>query len=113
MPSKISRIPLGSIALSIAIAIAALILTSFFDAAPNGTGGGTLTFDVASGGRWCAPQDALGTRNCRYQSFEHCLAAARIVDGTCRPNPAALTISDDGPYRTYRTILLTGRGSLE
>src|SRR5215216_1944465 len=104
MPRIANRMSLGSIALSVAIALVALILTSFFDAAPNGTDVGTVTFDVPAGGRWCAPQDALGTKSCRYQTFEHCLSAVRAVYGTCRPNPAAVLITDEGPYRTYHSM---------
>ena len=95
---------MGHAALAIAIAFVALVLTSFVDTMPTSTPhvGGPAAFDVPAGGRWCAPQDELGTRSCRFQTFEHCLSA--VSAWTCRPNPAAVQITDEGPYRTYRSL---------
>src|SRR5262245_21284351 len=86
------------------VAVVALVLTSIFDwtlGAPEADG--AIAVDVPTGGRWCGPQDGLGARTCRFQTFEHCLTAASAF-GPCRPNLAAALIPDDRPYRTYRSL---------
>jgi hypothetical protein len=96
--------PLGRIALSAAIAVVALALTAFADATPHPSEAAQpIGFDVAAGGRWCAVQDASAARLCRYQTFEHCFAAVGTY-GICRPNPAAVSTIDEGPYRTYHSL---------
>ena len=100
--------PMARIGLSVAIALVALVLTSFFDARPDGRAdvGGAVRFDVPVSGPWCARMGGLATNSCRYLTFEHCLAAVSAVYGTCRPNPAAATITDEAPYRTYQSVYL-------
>ncbi|MFL6932092.1 MAG: hypothetical protein ACJ8FK_19435 [Xanthobacteraceae bacterium] len=107
MSGLISRVPAGLLT-SGALALAALILTSFFDAGPNpGTGAGS-TIHVESGAArpWCGPAERAGARSCRYWTFEQCLAAASADYRTCKPNPAAVVIHDDVPYWTYRSVFL-------
>ncbi len=109
MSGLVSRMPIGRISLSVAIALVALVLTSFFDARPDGRAdiGGAVRFDVPVSGPWCARMGGLATNSCRYLTFEQCLAAVSTVYGTCRPNPAAAAaIIDEGPYRTYRSVYL-------
>jgi hypothetical protein len=60
--------------------------------------------DAHTGGYWCMAFDRDSRRNCAYLTFDQCLKAVDPIGGTCRPNPAALLIADDGPYRTYRSI---------
>jgi hypothetical protein len=104
MSSLINRKQMGRIALAAALAMGALVLTSFAEMTPAPSyAGEAIRFDVPAGGRWCGPQDALGTRTCRYETFDHCLSAVSLY-GTCRPNPAALLTIDDGPYRTYHSL---------
>jgi hypothetical protein len=94
----------GQIALSAAIGLVALALTAFAEIPPAPSDSPQpVQFDVPAGGRWCAPQDGVVTRTCRYDTFEHCLVAASGY-GTCRPNPAAVLIIDEGPYRTYHSM---------
>src|SRR5262245_60735366 len=101
MSSFTARRNLGPLALSAAIAVAALALTAFARMTPAPSDSGqTMHFDVPAGGRWCAAQETAGTRVCRYQTFEHCLSAVTLY-GRCRPNPAAVLTRDEGPYRTY------------
>jgi hypothetical protein len=108
-----SRATMGKIALSVAIALLALILTSFFDAAPNiGTEvGSTVSPNASAGGPWCGPHDAFGAPSCRYWTFEACLVAVTTSHGTCRPNPAAALVTDEGPYRTYRSLFRVERAA--
>ena len=102
----------GKIALSVAIALLALVLTSVFDAAPTGDNSRNAVPVEASVSRpWCGPYDAFGTRSCRYRTFDDCLAAVGTVSGACRPNPAAVPTIDDGPYRTYRSLSRVGYGA--
>jgi hypothetical protein len=105
MSGVISRMPMGRAGLSVAFALVALVLTSFFDARPDGRGdvGGAVRFDGPASGPWCARMDGLAADGCRYPTFEQCLAA--VSTGVCRPNPAAV-ITDEGPYRTYRSVYL-------
>ena len=103
MPNAIRRMPLGSVALSGAIAIIALALTPFLDATPNASDAGTAIHVAPAGGRWCALQDA-GTKDCRYQTFDQCFRATIGAYGPCRPNPAAFVITDEIPYRTYHSL---------
>jgi hypothetical protein len=103
----ISRVP-ASLVTSIALALAALILTSFFGAGPTpGTDAdGTVRFDAPASRPWCGPADEPGATSCRYSTFEQCLAAASADYRTCKPNPAAVVIHDDAPYWTYRSVFL-------
>ena len=103
MPSAIHRKPLGSIALSGAVAIVALALTPFLDATPNASDAGTAIHVAPASGRWCAMQDA-GKKDCRYQTFDQCFTAAIGAYGPCRPNTTALVITDEVPYRTYHSL---------
>jgi Protein of unknown function (DUF3551) len=107
MSGIISRVPV-SLVTSVVLALAALILTSFFDARPNPGPdlGGTVRFDAPAGRPWCGPADSPGARSCRYSTFEQCLAAASADYRTCKPNPAAVVIHDDVPYWTYRSVFL-------
>jgi len=106
MSGVISRAPIGKIALSVAIALVALILTSFLGARPNGGGdiSAITLVDIPTAGPWCGPRDALGIRSCRYSTFDECLTAMSAIHGTCRPNPAAVVVTDDAAYRIYRPI---------
>jgi len=104
MPNAIRRNPLGSIALSGVIAIAALALTPFLDATPNAGDAGTGIHAAPASGRWCTLQDAGGKKDCRYQTFDQCFSAAGGAHGPCRPNPAAFVIADEVPYRTYHSL---------
>jgi hypothetical protein len=56
-------------------------------------------------GPWCI-LDRDSRRDCGYLTFAQCLQAGNAIGGTCRPNPATHLITDDGPYRTYRSIYL-------
>jgi hypothetical protein len=107
MSGLISRVS-ASLVTSIALALAALILTSFFAARPDlGTEAGeTIRFDAPAGRPWCGPAERPGARSCHYSTFEQCLAAARADYRTCKPNPAAVVIHDDVPYWTYRSVFL-------
>jgi hypothetical protein len=107
MSGHVSRVPIGRLTLSVAIALTALVLTSFLDARPDRGRDVTATTPVPgpATGPWCGPGDALNAKGCRYATFEQCMAATAFY-GTCRPNPAALAITDEGPYRTYRAIYL-------
>jgi len=112
MPGIISRELWAKIALSVAIALLALVLTSLFGAAPTSDTGRSMVAVEASGGRpWCGPYDAFGTRSCGYRTFDECLAAVGLMSGACRPNPAALPTIDAGPYRTYRSLSRVGYGA--
>ena len=64
-----------------------------------------VRLEQAGTGRWCGPADRLGTRSCRYSTFENCLAAASDYR-TCWPNPAAVAVPDDATYWTYRSVFL-------
>ena len=111
MQDIIKRGPWGKIALSVAIALLALVLTSFLDGAPTSDiNQGTSAAEASASRPWCGPYDALGTRSCRYRTFEDCLATVSTISGACRPNPAA-RIVDDGPYRTYRSWSRVGFGA--
>src|SRR5262245_30761597 len=110
MPNPIKPRPWGKIALSVVMALLALALTPFLGAAPTSDIKQSAGAVEASAGRpWCGPYDALGTRSCRYRTFEDCLATVSTISGACRPNPAA-HIVDDGPYRTYRSLSRVGYG---
>jgi hypothetical protein len=108
-----SRATMGEIALSVAIALLALILTSFFDAAPNGGSkvGSTVAPNASAAGPWCGPYDAFGAPSCHYWTFEDCFVAVSISHGTCRPNPPAALVTDEGPYRTYRSLMRVERAA--
>ena len=111
MPKIIKRRFRARIALSIAVALLALVLTSFLDAAPTSDSNETTVAVEASVSRpWCGPYDEAGTRSCRYRTFEDCLATVSTISGACRPNPAALVV-DDGPYRTYHSLSRVGYGA--
>jgi hypothetical protein len=111
MPDIIKPRPWGKIALSAAIAVLALVLTSFLDAAPTSDiDQATSAVEVSASRPWCGPYDAFGTRSCRYRTFEDCLATVSTISGACRPNPAALIV-DDGPYRTYHSLSRVGYGA--
>jgi hypothetical protein len=101
-----SRAPMGRIAISVAIALVALILTSFLGARPDSGSdiNRAVPFDIPASGPWCGPRDAFGIRSCRYLTFDECLTAMRTIQGTCRPNPAAVVVDEDAAYRTYRPI---------
>jgi len=107
MPGLISRVPLGLVT-SIAVALAALVLTAFFDArpAPRTSAGGTVHIEGATARPWCGPAGEPGATSCRYSTFEQCLAAASSDYRTCKPNPAAVVVHDDVPYWTYRSVFL-------
>ena len=112
MPGIISRELWAKIALSVAIALLALVLTSVFGAAPTSHNARSPVVVEASSSRpWCGPYDALGIRSCRYRTFDECLAAVGTISGACRPNPAALLTIDAGPYRTYRSLSRVGYGA--
>lgn len=98
----------ASLVSSIALELAALIMTLFLDArpTPRTDSRGTVRFDALAGRPWCGPADEAGATSCRYWTFEHCLAAARADYRTCKPNPAAVVIHDDVPYWTYRSVFL-------
>ena len=111
MPGIISQDAWAKIALSAAIAAAALVLTSFPDAAPTeDSTRSPVAVEAAAGRPWCGPSDAVGIRSCRYWTFDDCLAAVGIGSTACRPNPAAVLTVDDGPYRTYRSLSQVGTG---
>jgi len=107
MSGHISRALIGRLTLSVAMALTALVVTSFLDGRPDrGMDITAITPTVGpETGPWCGPSDALDAKGCRYATFEQCLTATAFY-GTCRPNPAALAITDEGPYRTYRAIYL-------
>jgi hypothetical protein len=99
---------MGRMVLSVAIGMVALALTAFADATPHPSEAAQpIRFDVPAGGRWCAVQDTSGARLCRYETFEHCVAAVGTY-GICRPNPAAVSTIDAGPYRTYHSLSRIG-----
>ena len=102
-----SRTSARRIGLGAAIALAALILTAFLDARPDGglVRGEPIRFDGPVSGPWCARMDGMGGKSCRYATFEQCLQAVNPAYGTCTPNPAALVV-EDGPYWTYRSVYL-------
>src|SRR5262245_27871693 len=111
MALTISRGGWAKIALSAALAALALVLTSFLDAAPTEDASRSPIAAEAAGGRpWCGPYDAFGMRSCRYWTFDDCLAAVGIGSAACRPNPGAVRIIDNGPYRTYRSLSRIGTG---
>jgi hypothetical protein len=111
MPKIIKRRLGASIALGIAMALLALVLTSFLDAAPTGdTHQNTVAAEISVSRPWCGPYDEAGTRSCRYRTFEDCFATVSTISGACRPNPAALVV-DDGPYRTYHSLSRVGYGA--
>jgi len=109
----ISRDGWAKIALSVALAVLALVLTSFLDAAPTEDATRSPVSVEAAGGRpWCGPYNAIGTRSCRYWTFDDCLVAVGTGSAACRPNPAAVLTIDAGPYRTYRSLSRAGTGGL-
>jgi hypothetical protein len=102
----ITSVGMRRVALGAAVACLALILSAFLDARPEVyRGDGAVRFDAPTG-PWCAATDGLGGKSCRFTTFEQCLNAAIGGRLTCRPNPAAAVITDEGPYRTYRSIYL-------
>jgi hypothetical protein len=105
MSGIIDPLRIGRAMLAIAVAVLVLVLTAFMDAGPTRAPdvGWPATFDVPAGGRWCVPQDEAGTGGCRFQTFEHCLAVVGTY-ATCRPNPSAVAITDEGPYRIYHSL---------
>ena len=107
MSGCINRAPIGRLTISVAIALTALVLTSFLDPRPDRGTDATAVVPVVgpATGPWCGPSDARDAKGCRYATFEQCLAATAFY-GACRPNPAAIANSDGGPYRTYRAIYL-------
>jgi hypothetical protein len=107
MPMVVRSMQLRRVALSAAIGSVALFLSAFLDAGPDvRRDDGAVRFDAPVTGPWCAPVDGQGGgRSCRFTTFEQCLNAALGGQLTCRPNPAAV-ITDEGPYRTYRSIFL-------
>ena len=108
MSGVINRLPKGRIGLSVLIGLGALVMTSFLDARPDTrpAGGHPIPSDLPAGAPWCGPRDGIAGSNCRYATFEQCLAAVGGAYATCRPNPSAVVITDEGPYRTYRSVFL-------
>src|SRR5262245_35911963 len=103
MSNAIRRMPLGSVALSGALAIVALALWPCRDDTRNGRDAVTGIHVAVASGRWCALDDA-GKKDCRYQTFDQCFRATIGAYGPCRPNPAAFVITDEIPYRTYHSL---------
>jgi hypothetical protein len=86
-------------------AVGATIVAMMCDAPMDARrdGGEAVRTDGDAGAPWCVMVPERD-RNCAYPTFDRCLKAVESIGGTCRPNPAALLIADDGPYRTYRSI---------
>jgi hypothetical protein len=101
-------LPIGRIALSGAIALLALVSSAFPDADGGSAGNrDTIHLDGSGTAPWCVPTDASPSgRSCRYVTFEQCLTAVTGQWQICRPNPAGVVTTDEGPYRTYRPIYL-------
>jgi len=108
MSGVIDRMPIGRIGLSVLIGLGALVTTSFLDARPDSRPavGRPIPSDLPIGAPWCGPRDGIAGSNCRYATFEQCLAAVGGAYATCRPNPSAVVIPDEGPYRTYQSVFL-------
>ena len=107
MSGLFSRAAAGLVS-SIALALAGLVLTSFFDPKPErgAEAAHSVQMEGIDSRPWCGPVRETGVTSCRYSTFEQCLLAARADYRTCKPNPAGAAIHDDMPYRTYRSVFL-------